>query len=129
YETETRYQRKDGTLLPVNTYISAVSGRAPAQLTFLMVTVDITPRRAAEGALRAAQSELTRVARLTTVGAMAASIAHEINQPLASIVMNGNAGLRCLRQPTRRNLSVGVWHNAEVTGCPAYVGKALPNRH
>src|SRR5215831_14216339 len=96
YETETRYQRKDGTLLPVNTYISAVSGRAPTQLTFLMVTVDITPRRAAEGALRAAQSELTRVARLTTVGAMAASIAHEINQPLASIVMNGNAGLRWL---------------------------------
>src|SRR5262249_44748146 len=41
-------------------------------------------------------SELTRVARLTTVGTMAASIAHEINQPLASIVMNGNAGLRWL---------------------------------
>ena len=96
YETETRYQRKDGTLLPVNTYFSAVSGRAPTELTFLLVTVDITPRRAAEDALRAAQSEVTRVARLTTVGAMAASIAHEINQPLASIVMNGNAGLRWL---------------------------------
>jgi C4-dicarboxylate-specific signal transduction histidine kinase len=61
-----------------------------------LVTVDTTARRAAEDALRAAQSELTRVARLTTVGAMAASIAHEINQPLASIVMNGNAGLRWL---------------------------------
>src|SRR6516165_11285481 len=96
YETETRCQRKDGTLLPVNTYFSAVSGRAPTELTFLMVAVDITARRAAEDALRAAQSELTRVARLTTVGAMAASIAHEINQPLASIVMNGNAGLRWL---------------------------------
>ena len=64
-----------------------------------MVTVDITARRAAEDALRAAQSDLTRVARLTTVGAMAASIAHEINQPLASIVMNGNAGLRWLDRP------------------------------
>ena len=61
-----------------------------------MVTVDMTARRAAEDVLRAAQSEVTRVARLTTVGAMAASIAHEINQPLASIVMNGNAGLRWL---------------------------------
>jgi len=59
YGTETRYQRKDGTLLPVNTYFSAVSGRAPTQLTFLLVTVDITARRAAEDALRAAQSELT----------------------------------------------------------------------
>ena len=64
-----------------------------------MVTVDITARRTAEDALRAAQSELARAARLTTVGAMAASIAHEINQPLASIVTNGNAGLRWLARP------------------------------
>lgn len=42
------------------------------------------------------QAELTRVARLTTMGAMAASIAHEINQPLAAIVANGNASLRLL---------------------------------
>jgi C4-dicarboxylate-specific signal transduction histidine kinase len=44
--------------------------------------------------LRGAQSELARVARVTTVGAMAASNAHELNQPLTSIVTNGNAGLR-----------------------------------
>jgi PAS domain S-box-containing protein len=99
YEIETRCQRKDGTYLPVNTYFSAVSGRAPQQLAFLVVTVDITARRTAEDALRAAQSELARAARLTTVGAMAASIAHEINQPLASIVTNGNAGLRWLARP------------------------------
>ena len=42
------------------------------------------------------QAELTRVARLTTMGRMAASMAHEINQPLAAIVANGNAGLRWL---------------------------------
>jgi PAS domain S-box-containing protein len=96
YETETTYQRKDGTTLPVNTYFSAVGGPESKTRTFLLVTVDTTARRAAEEALRAAQSELTRVARLTTVGAMAATIAHEINQPLASIVMNGNAGLRWL---------------------------------
>jgi signal transduction histidine kinase len=44
----------------------------------------------------AMQSELTRVARLTTMGQVAASIAHEINQPLAAIVANGNAGSRWL---------------------------------
>jgi signal transduction histidine kinase len=44
----------------------------------------------------AMQSELTRVARFMTMGQMAASIAHEINQPLAAIVTNGNAGLRWL---------------------------------
>lgn len=45
-------------------------------------------------------AELTRVSRLTTMGEMAASIAHEINQPLAGIVNNANAGLRWLsKQP------------------------------
>ena len=63
------------------------------------MTVDISARRAAEDALRAAQSDLGRVARLTTVGAMAATIAHEINQPLAGIVANGGAGLRWLDRP------------------------------
>jgi signal transduction histidine kinase len=45
----------------------------------------------------ATQSELGRVTRLTTMGEMAASIAHEINQPLAAIVTNANAGLRWLK--------------------------------
>ena len=80
YEIETQHRRKDGTSLPVNTYFSAVSERGSNQRTFLTVTVDISARRAAEDALRAAQSELGRIARLTTVGAMAATIAHE-NSP------------------------------------------------
>jgi PAS domain S-box-containing protein len=99
YEIETQHRRKDGTSLPVNTYFSAVSEHGPNQRTFLTVTVDISARRAAEDALRAAQLELGRVARLTTVGAMAATIAHELNQPLAAIVSNGNAGLRWLDRP------------------------------
>jgi signal transduction histidine kinase len=48
----------------------------------------------------AVQSELARVARLTTMGEMAATVAHEINQPLAAIVANGNAGLRWLKNRT-----------------------------
>jgi PAS domain S-box-containing protein len=104
YEIETRYQRQDGTSLPVNAYFSAINGAASTQPAFLLVTVDITARREAEDALHAAQSELTRIARLTTVGAMAASIAHEINQPLASIVTNGNAGLRWLTHRSEPSL-------------------------
>ena len=99
YEIETHHRRKDGTSLPVNTYFSAVSKCGPNHRTFLTVTVDISARRAAEDALRAAQSELGRVARLTTVGAMAGTIAHELNQPLAAIVSNGSAGLRWLDRP------------------------------
>ena len=46
------------------------------------------------------QFELARVSRLTTMGAMTASIAHEINQPLAAIAANANAGLRWLSRTT-----------------------------
>jgi signal transduction histidine kinase len=54
-------------------------------------------REAADHArIASMQTELTRVGRLTTMGRVAAAIAHEINQPLAAIVANGNAGLRWL---------------------------------
>jgi two-component system, NtrC family, sensor kinase len=46
------------------------------------------------------QLELARASRLTTMGAMTASIAHEINQPLAAIAANANAGLRWLARPS-----------------------------
>jgi C4-dicarboxylate-specific signal transduction histidine kinase len=54
----------------------------------------------AEEALREAQAEVARVARLTAMGELAASIAHEINQPLAAIVSSGGAGLRWLNRET-----------------------------
>jgi len=50
----------------------------------------------ANAAMHEAQEELARVARLTTIGELAASIAHEINQPLAAVVANGSAALRWL---------------------------------
>lgn len=44
-----------------------------------------------EEALQATRSELTRVARITTIGELTASIAHEVNQPLAAVVANADA--------------------------------------
>jgi C4-dicarboxylate-specific signal transduction histidine kinase len=61
---------------------------------------DTTERKHAEEAMRSMRSELVRVTQLSTMGQMAASIAHEINQPLAAIVTNGNAGLRWLANRT-----------------------------
>jgi C4-dicarboxylate-specific signal transduction histidine kinase len=53
---------------------------------------------------RSRQAELARVARLTTMGALTASIAHEVNQPLAAIAAHANAGLRWLqREPPNFN--------------------------
>ena len=57
---------------------------------------DITERKQAEEALRKAQAELAHVARVTTLGEMAASIAHEVDQPLSGVVINANASLRFL---------------------------------
>jgi PAS domain S-box-containing protein len=67
-------------------------------LEIVGATMDVTEQRRAEEALRQAQSELARVMRLTTMGELAASIAHEIRQPLAAIVINGEALLRWLNR-------------------------------
>jgi PAS domain S-box-containing protein len=60
------------------------------------VLQDITDRKQAEEELRKAQAELAHVSRVTTLGELTASIAHEVNQPLAAIVTNGQASLRLL---------------------------------
>jgi C4-dicarboxylate-specific signal transduction histidine kinase len=63
------------------------------------VTSDVTAEirsEQAEQALRQAQTELAHIARVTTLGELAASIAHEINQPLGAVVTNASASLRLL---------------------------------
>jgi len=59
-------------------------------------TEDITHRKLTEDALRATRAELAHSTQMMTMSGMAASIAHEIKQPLAAIVASGNAGLRWL---------------------------------
>jgi PAS domain S-box-containing protein len=60
------------------------------------IATDITERRRAEDALRQAQAEIARVSRMTSMEQLAASIAHEVNQPLAAVVISGNACLNWL---------------------------------
>jgi C4-dicarboxylate-specific signal transduction histidine kinase len=57
---------------------------------------DVTQRRHTEQALDRVRSELAHVARVTSLGALAASIAHEVNQPLSGIITNASTGLRLL---------------------------------
>ena len=58
--------------------------------------MEIAERRRAEDAMHKAQAELAHVARVTTLGEMAASIAHEVDQPLSGVVINANACVRFL---------------------------------
>ena len=63
----------------------------------------------ARRALHATQAELARVTRLTTMGELAASIAHEVNQPLTAVTNNGSA---CLRLLAKGNLDPEVLRRA-----------------
>ncbi len=63
---------------------------------YIGTTMDITERKQAEEALRSAQAELTHITRITTMGELTASIAHEVNQPLTAVVNNANASISLL---------------------------------
>ncbi|HET6338384.1 MAG TPA: ATP-binding protein, partial [Polyangiales bacterium] len=64
--------------------------------SYIGSTMDITERKQSEDALRDARANLVHTSRLTTMGELAASIAHEVNQPLTAIVSNANSCLRFL---------------------------------
>jgi PAS domain S-box-containing protein len=66
----------------------------------LVIGRDITEYVLAEEALQRSQAELAHVTRVTTLGELAASIAHEVNQPLAAIVADANASLNWLATAT-----------------------------
>ena len=100
YQIVKRLQRKDGEVIWARIYTFAVHATDFTPDMYFGLVIDITESKNAEQALLIAQSELTRMSQLTTVGAMAASIAHEINQPLAAIVTQGQAGMRWLSRTT-----------------------------
>lgn len=64
---------------------------------FIGALMDITSARKAEEALHKSQAELAHVTRVTMLGELAASIAHEVNQPLSAVLTDSQAGLRWLR--------------------------------
>ncbi len=92
-------QRKDYNLRADHASRDEI-GRLAAAFNAMLAELAAAREREADAAARRAamQAELARVARITTMGEMAASIAHEINQPLAAIVNNANASLRWLGQ-------------------------------
>jgi signal transduction histidine kinase len=77
--------------------IQAAMSLAHVQLVAQM-RVDSAQRRRTEDALRQAQAELARAARVTTMGQFAASIAHEVSQPLAAVALHAGAALNWLQQ-------------------------------
>ncbi len=98
YEVEYRVVRPSGEVRIVHSQGDVVRDEAGRPRRMFGIVQDITERRHAEEALRDVQADLARVARLTTLGELAASLAHEINQPLAAIATSSNACLRWLNR-------------------------------
>jgi PAS domain S-box-containing protein len=93
--TETRLSTLDGRVLDL-LYTSAFSPELSELGVGLVGMIDISDRLNAERKLQQVQSEFAHAARVTTLGELAASIAHEVNQPLTTIYNNGQASLRWL---------------------------------
>ncbi len=97
-EYEIRLRMPDGSVRYLRTF--AHGTRHPdGRLEYVGAVQDVTQRHLSEEALAQARSELAHVARVTSLGVLTASIAHEVNQPLAAIVTNGETGLRWLARP------------------------------
>jgi C4-dicarboxylate-specific signal transduction histidine kinase len=95
FDFEHRLLMPDGQVKDLRVRAQRMTfGNGPDEI--VGAVMDITEARRAQQALQAAQAELAHATRVTTLGEMTASIAHEVNQPLAGIVTNGEAGLRWL---------------------------------
>jgi PAS domain S-box-containing protein len=116
YEAETWRVRKNGSRFLANVVIDALKDDSGRLIGFAKITRDVTERvkaareleearigllqSRAEEALHRAQAELAHVARVTTLGELTASIAHEVMQPLVGVVSGSQACLNWLtRQP------------------------------
>ena len=103
------------------------------RLEYIGAIQDVTERRRAEEALGQIRSELAHVARVTSLGALTASIAHEVNQPLSGIITNASTCLRMLaadppnvdgaRETARRTIRDGNRASDVITRLRALFGK------
>lgn len=117
-------------------YLHAVARATHNQdggLEYIAAVQDVTERRLSEEALGKLRSELAHVSRVASMGALTASIAHEVNQPLAGIVTNAGTCLRMLaadppnvdgaRETARRTIRDGHRAADVITRLRALFGK------
>lgn len=106
YEVEQRLLLPDGTVKYTHTIGHPVLNASGDVVQFVGIVMDVTERKRAEEErerLRQAQADLAHVNRVNTMGELTASVAHEVNQPIAAAVTNAKT---CLRWLTRDNPDV-----------------------
>ncbi len=97
FDYECRLAMPDGSIKNVQ-LVAHVLRDTAGRIEFVGALTDISERKRTEEALRQAQADLARVSRVTTMGELTASLAHEVNQPITAAVTDANA---CLRWLTR----------------------------
>jgi PAS domain S-box-containing protein len=110
YSLDQRWIRRDGSVIEVTVALQCVRRSDRSVDYFVGLVQDVTARKTAEAALLEARADLARITRVTTMGELAASIAHEVNQPLTAIIANANACARWLAasppNPSEANASM-----------------------
>jgi C4-dicarboxylate-specific signal transduction histidine kinase len=96
YDFDFRLVLPDASIKHLHSASHAVFDDSGDVVEYIGTAMDVTERRQAEDSVRQAQAELAHIARVSTLGEMAASIAHEVDQPLSGVVINANACLRFL---------------------------------
>ena len=134
YHGETQVRRFDGALTTTLVWVRLGSDERFERV--FVAAADLRDRVRVEEALRQARDKLARVTLVTTLGEVTAALAHEVNQPLAAVVTNGEAALRWLDRPApeldeiracivdvvsegRRAAKVVRWLRARVESCAA----------
>jgi C4-dicarboxylate-specific signal transduction histidine kinase len=97
FDYECRLAMPDGSVTHVH-IVAHASSHESRGLEYVGAVTDITQRKQAEEALRQAQADLEHVSRVTTMGELTASLAHEVNQPITAALTDASA---CLRWLTR----------------------------
>jgi PAS domain S-box-containing protein len=131
-EYELRIQTANGGVKYLH-LVADASRDHEGQLEYIGAVQDVTQRHLAEAALDKARVELAKVTRITTLGALTASIAHEVNQPLSGIVTNASTCLKMLncappnidgaRETVRRTIRDGNRASEVVTHLRTLFGK------
>ena len=133
-QLEFRLQMPDGAVKYV--HVAAHIRGDHGQPEYIGAVQDVTQRRLSEEALSKARSELSHVARVTSLGVLTASIAHEVNQPLSGIVTNASTCLRMLaadppnvdgaRETARRTIRDGNRASEVISRLRSLYGKKDP---
>jgi PAS domain S-box-containing protein len=135
FEFDFRLQMQDASVKYM--HVVAHSGRNEnGQMEYIGAVQDVTERRLSEETLGEVRSELAHVTRVATLGALTASIAHEVNQPLSGIITNASTCLRMLaadppnvdgaRETAQRTIRDGHRASDVITQLRAlFTGKAI----